>query len=91
MNISAKLKLVVFTLPNMAIGNARTNPILKIFVPMILPIIISYSFFLTEVMAIISSGDEVPITKIIIVTSFEGIFNAFAKFTQLSTAKLLPK
>ena len=66
-NISAKLKLDELTSPKIRIGSPRTNPILNIFVPMILPIIISCSFFLAAEMAIAISGVEVPITNIIIV------------------------
>lgn len=70
MNISIRLKLLVVTLPRRITGNPRTKPMLKIFVPIMLPRMISNSPFLAEVMARIISGDEVPITKMIIVISF---------------------
>ena len=69
-NISGKWKLKVFTPPKIIMGRVRTKPILKIFVPIILPIMISNSPFLTEVIAITNSGVLVPITRITIVITF---------------------
>ena len=62
----------------------------NIFVPIILPIIISCSFFLSVEMAIAISGVDVPITNITIVINFWLICNVLAILTQLSTAILLP-
>ena len=89
-NMSIKLKLVVSTPPKIMIGRVKTKPILKMLVPMMLPMMISNSFFLTEVMAIISSGIEVPITRMIIVITFSLTFSSLAIFTQLETASSLP-
>ena len=72
------------------IGSPRTNPILKILVPIIFPRMISNSPFLAEVMAITSSGEDVPITKITIVINFCEICSSLAMFMQLLTAISLP-
>ena len=51
----------------------------------------SYSPFFTEVIAIISSGIDVPITRIIMVITFWLTCNASAILAQLFTAMSLPK
>ena len=79
------------TPPNINTGNPRTNPMLKIFVPMMFPRIISNSFFLADVRAITNSGALVPITRIIIVINFSLIPILWASSVQLSTARSLPK
>ena len=78
------------TPPNIKTGNPSTKPILKIFVPMMFPKMISNSFFFADVIAITNSGALVPITRIIIVISFSLIPILCAKSAQLSTAKSLP-
>ena len=89
-DISTKLKLFVDTPPNIIIGRPNTKPMLKILVPMILPMMISNSPFLAEVIAITNSGVLVPTTNITIVISFSLICRYLAMATQLSTARLLP-
>ena len=74
----------------MITGNPKTNPMLKIFVPIIFPKIISNSFFLAEFIAITSSGADVPMTRTIIVISFSLIPILCASSEQFSTAKSLP-
>ena len=78
MNISGKWNDVVLTPPKMIIGRVKTKPILKILVPIMLPMIISYSFFLTEVIAMINSGIDVPIDAIVSPIIICGIFNFLA-------------
>ena len=97
-DISTKLKLFVDTPPNIIIGRPNTNPMLlclyihrlHLLVPMILPMMISNSPFLAEVIAITNSGVLVPTTNITIVISFSLICRYLAMATQLSTARLLP-
>ena len=88
--MSIMLKLIALTEPNIITGNPNTKPILKRFVPIIFPSIISNSFFFADVIAIINSGVDVPITRIIIVISFSLIPIFSANSAQLFTAKSLP-
>ena len=62
-------------MPNIKIGKASTMPILKIFVPIILPIAISYSCFFADISVIESSGKEVPIETIYINNNSMSHFN----------------
>ena len=88
--ISIRWKSIDVTFPNIITGKPRTKPMLKILVPIMFPRIISNSFFFAEVIAITSSGADVPTTRIIIVINFSLMPILCASSVQLFTARSLP-
>ncbi len=63
--ISIILKLSGVTEPNIATGIPNTTHILKILLPIILPIRRSCSPFLDEVIVVVNSGKDVPKAMIV--------------------------
>lgn len=78
-------------LPNIKVGSAKTMQILKMFVPIIFPTVISNSPFFAEETVIVSSGRDVPIAITVIVISFSDILKVCAKSVVISTTKSLAK
>lgn len=78
-------------LPNIKVGSVKTMQILKMFVPIIFPTVISNSPFFAEETVIVSSGRDVPMAITVIVISFSDILKLCAKSVVTSTIKSLAK
>ncbi len=90
-SVSIILKALEVKPPKISVGNPSTMQILKMLVPIILPIARLCSPFLDALTVITSSGKEVPITTIVIAMTFWLMCNSCASATALSTARSLAR